>query len=260
LLIHPETPDDTLSEIPCEWRTPLRQEDGSKDTAGTSLDCRITRGDTVEGAPGVTKIPFKIDDEIMVRSLTNAAHRTKTRVVGAVHGDFILIHEPVVVINKRFVAVFDGSFESSYFTDGYRYSFLSRYRSHVFRGIVCIDYPQGVHIEQVRKHRRIRVNIESKYALIGAANWFPGDMLDISKGGCRIVLKPKTPMTEGIKVLLSFTLPNEDEVNDLRAVVVRSKPLPGGEETEVGFTFVGPPCELAKIESFCEFCLYFDLE
>jgi len=80
----------------------MRLEDGPENKAGRRLDDGVEKGDTVAGAPEVIKIPFKIDDEIMVRSLAIAAHRTKTRIVGAVHGDFILIQEPVVVINRRF--------------------------------------------------------------------------------------------------------------------------------------------------------------
>ena len=196
----------------------------------------------------------------MVRSQAIPAHRTKTTIVGAVHGDFILILEPVMVVNSRLSAIFDGVFEASYFTEGYRYNFLSRYLSHVFRDVVCIEYPQKACVHQVRKHRRIKVNIESKYAIIGAPNWFPGDMVDISRGGCRMVLKYKATMTKGMKALLVFRLPNEDEINDLRAQVVRCNPIQGGEKTEVGFSFTGPPSELAKIDSFCEFCLFFDLD
>ena len=238
----------------------MRLEDGPENKAGRRLDDGVEKGDTVAGAPEVIKIPFKIDDEIMVRSFATVAHRAKSRIIGAVHGDFILIQEPVVVINDRFLAVFDNVFECSYFTEGYRYNFLSRYRSHVLRDVVCIEYPQNVDANQIRKHRRIKVNIEVQYAVIGAPNWFPGDMVDISQGGCRLVLKSKVAITKGMKALLVFSLPNEDEINDLRAVVVRSKPIPGGETSEVGFSFSGPPCELAKIESFCEFCLFFNVD
>jgi c-di-GMP-binding flagellar brake protein YcgR len=238
----------------------MRLEDGPENIAGKRLDGSAGKGDSVAGAPEVIRIPFKIDDEIMVRSLAIAAHRTKTRIVGAVHGDLILIQEPVVVINRRLLAIFDGVFECSYFTEGYRYNFLSRYRSHALRDVVCIEYPQKVDVNQIRKHRRIKVNIEAQYAIIGAPNWFPGDMLDISQGGCRMVLKSKAAITKGMKALLVFSLPNEDEINDLGAVVVRSKPTQDGETSEIGLSFTGPPCELAKIESFCEFCLFFDVE
>ena len=71
-------------------------------------------------------------------------------------------------------------------------------------------------------------------------------MVDISQGGCRLVLKSKVTITKGMKALLVFSLPNEDDINDLRAVVVRSKPIQGGEKTEVGLSFSGPPSELAK--------------
>jgi len=206
------------------------------------------------------KVPLRIGDEIMVRSLANAAHRTKTKVVGAVHGDFILIKEPLVVINNRLVAIFDQTFECSYFAEGYRYSFVSKYKSHAFQDIVCISYPEDAEISKVRKDRRIRVNIETKYAVFGSPKWFSADMVDISKGGCRLILKSNPPLSRGMEVLLVFSLPNEEEVNDLRAQVVRSTSMPDIEATDIGLAFVRPHSELAKVESFCEFCLFFEVE
>src|SRR5208283_4053366 len=242
------------------WRKRMRLDDRLDNMAGKQLN-----GGVGNGAPDVnigeaTRIPLKIDDEIMVRSFATVAHRAKSRIIGAVHGDFILIQEPVVVINDRFLAVFDNVFECSYFAAGYRYKFLSRYRSHVLSNIVCIEYPKQVDVHQVRKHRRINVNIETKFAILGAPNWFSGDMTDISEGGCCLILNSKVPVTKGMRVLLVFRLPNEDVIDELRGVVLRSTPIEGSEATEVGLSFTGPQSELAKISSFCGFCMFFDLE
>lgn len=208
----------------------------------------------------VTTIPLKIDDEIMVRSLAMVAHRAKSRIVGAVHGKFILIQEPVVVINERFLATFDHVFECSYFTSGYLYNFLSRYKSHVLNNIVCIEYPKKVDVLQIRKHRRININIETKLAVLGAPNWFSGDMMDISEGGCRLILKSKVTMAKGMRVILVFRLPSEDVVDELRAVILRSISIDGSEVTEIGMSFIGPQSQLAKISNFCRFCMFFDVD
>jgi len=238
----------------------MRLDDGLENMAGKQLDGGVENGVSNVNVRKVTRIPLKIDDEIMVSSLTIAAHRTRSRIVGAVHGDFILIQEPIVVINERLLAVFDHVFECNYFSEGYRYNFLSRYRSHVLRNIICIEYPREVNVHQIRKHRRINVNIETKYAVFGAPNWFSADMVDISHGGCRLVLESKVAITKGMRVLLVFRLPNEDVVDELRAVVMRSMSIEGSEATEVGLSFSGPQSELAKISNFCGFCMFFDVE
>jgi c-di-GMP-binding flagellar brake protein YcgR len=242
------------------WRKRMRLEDRHDNTAGNQLDGGVKNRGPAVSAREVTRIPFRIDDEIMVSSLAIAAHRTKSRIVGAVHGDFILIQEPIVVINERLSAIFDHVFECSYFTEGYRYNFLSRYRSHVLSDIICIEYPKEVDVHQIRKHRRIKVNIETKYAVFGTPNWFSAHMVDISHSGCRLVLKSKVAIKKGMRVLMVFNLLNEDVVNELRAVVVRSWPIKGSEATNVGLSFTGPAGELAKISRFCEFCIYFDME
>ncbi len=238
----------------------MRLEDGPENLSGNQLDGGVKNRDRAVSAREVTRIPFKIDDEIMVSSQSIAAHRTKSKIVGAVHGNFILIKEPIVVINERLMAIFDDVFKCSYFIKGYRYNFLSRYKSHVLSDIICIEYPKKVDVYQIREHRRIKVNIETKYAILGTPNWFSADMVDISHCGCCLLLKSKVAITKGMKVLLVFSLPNKDVVNELRAVVVRSWPVQGGEATKVGLSLSGPPGELAKISRFCEFCMYFDLE
>ena len=242
------------------WRKRMRLDNGLKNMAGKQLNGGVENRASDVNAREVTRIPLKIDDEIMVRSLATVAHRAKSRIIGAVHGDFILIQEPVVVINERFLAVFDNVFECSYFTGGYRYNFLSRYRSHALGDILCIEYPKKVDVRQIRMHRRINVNIETKFAVLGSPNWFSGDMTDISEGGCRLILNSKVPVTKGMKVLMVFRLPNEDIVDELRAVVLRSMSIEGSEAIEVGLSFTGPPSGLAKISNFCGFCMFFDVE
>jgi c-di-GMP-binding flagellar brake protein YcgR len=242
------------------WRKRMRLDDGLENMAGKQLDGGVENRVSNVNVRKVTRIPLKIDDEIMVRSSAIVAHRTKSRIIGAVHGDFILIQEPVVVISERLLAIFDHIFECSYFTEGYRYNFLSRYRRHVLRDIVCIEYPKEVDLHQIRKHRRIKVNIETKFAVLGAPNWFSAEMADISEGGCRLILESKETLTKGMRVLLVFRLPNEDVVDELRAVVMRSMSIEGSEATEVGLSFSGPQSELAKISNFCGFCMFFDVE
>ncbi len=208
----------------------------------------------------MTRIPLRIDDEIIVRSLAISAHRAKSRIVGADHGKLILIKEPVVVVNDRFLAIFDHDFECAYFNEGYRYNFVSRYRSHVVDDIVCIEYPKEAEVHQIRKHRRIKVNIEAKFTVSGYPSWLSADMADISKGGCRLILKSKVNMKMGLRVLLVFSLPNNEVVDELKAEVLSCRSIDCGESTEIGLSFSGPRRELSKISDFCEFCMFFDVE
>ena len=210
--------------------------------------------------PRETKIPFRIDDAIIVRSLTNSAYIAKSRIVGALHSEYILVTEPTVPINDRISAVLDEGFLCAYFNDGILYSFNSRYRKHLINNVVCIEYPKEVEVRQVRKHRRIRVNIETEYSISGTLGSFVADMADISRGGCLLVSNQRSPIIKGTCLSLAFNLPNEAFVNDLQAQVVRINHIKNSKTTEIGLSFTGPPDELAKIANFCEFCMYFDLE
>ena len=206
------------------------------------------------------KIPLKIDDDLMVRSLTNTAHRTKAKVVGALYGKFILITKPIVTINERISAAFEDRFICSCFVDGHLYSFHSRYKRHLNDDVVCIEYPSEVEIKQVRKHRRIKVNIETELSLCGLTDTYSGDILDISQGGCRLVLHTLAPLAKGASVSLVFSLPNEEIVTGLECSVLSIKYFRVANMTEAGLCFKGPSRELSKVSGFCEFCMFFDLE
>ena len=212
------------------------------------------------GKPGTTRIPFRIGDGMAIRSSTDSTCIANSRIVGAVHGKYILLTEPTVKINERIPVVLNESIKCAYFDDGILYSFNSKYRQHLVYGIVCIDYPQKVEVRQVRKHRRIKVNIETEYSISGAVGSFVADMTDISCGGCRLISSRRVPLTKGTRLSLAFNLHNEAMVSGLEALSARINHTAEGKGTEIGLSFIGPPDELAKIANFCEFCMYFDLE
>lgn len=215
---------------------------------------------TREYTSTVSRIPLKIDDEIIVRSLGNAAHKTRSKIIGAVHGQFIIIDEPVVVINERLSAYIEDDFVCSYFTEGTLYNFKSRYKKHLIDNMVCINYPSDIEVRQVRKHRRIRVNIETEFQIEGTSDSFLGDMLDISRGGCRLSLHSLVPATRGMNASLVFSLPNEVVVSGLKGVIMSMRHIKSRETTELGICFSGNVDELAKVADFCEFCMFFEVE
>jgi c-di-GMP-binding flagellar brake protein YcgR len=210
--------------------------------------------------PGPARVPFRIDDAMMVRSLTNASHMARTRIIGAMHGKYVLIIEPTMKINDRISAVLDEDFLCSYFNEGAMHIFNSRYLRHLEVDVVSIAYPTKVEVRQIRRHRRIRVNIETKCTVSGTVDVFSTEMADISKGGCRLILNERAPITKGSNLSLAFNLPNTAFVSGLQTVVARIGRIPNSRTTEIGVSFTGPESEISKIMNFCEFCMYFDLE
>ena len=101
--------------------------------------------------PTPIRIPFRLDDAIMVCSLANTKHMARTRVIGAMLGKYILITEPTVKINDRISAILDENFLCSYFNNGFMHIFQSKYRRHLTEDVVCIDYPVKVDVRQIRK-------------------------------------------------------------------------------------------------------------
>jgi len=210
-------------------------------------------------APKPIKIPFRIDDPIMVCSLTDTTRMARTRILGAVHGKYILIAEPTTKIKDSISAVRDRGLLCRYFNNGFIYTFHSRYRTHLRKDVVCIDYPRILEVNQLRKYRRIRVNIETECTVCGTVV-FPAKMADISQGGCRLILNQRTGIKKETNISMTFNLPNVAFVSGLQTVVARISRIQNSRATEVGVSFTGPDSEISKISNFCEYCMYSGME
>lgn len=205
------------------------------------------------------KIPLKIDDALMVCSLTHSTHMARARIIGAVRGEFIVITEPTVPIAERNSVILDESFLCAYFNNGFLFNFQSRYREKLMNNLVCIEYPKEVEVRRIRKDCRINVNIETQLVVQGIADLLMGDMMDISKGGCRVALNQPVGITVGSIVSLTFVLPTEALVNRIHAKVVRVARIKGSRMTTLGCSFTGSSNETSKVANFCDFCMYFEV-
>lgn len=202
---------------------------------------------------------LSIGSEMIVRSIANSMHKTKSRIIGAVHGKFILIEEPVVVVNERMSIPIEGGVLCSYFESGDLYTFRSRVLKNLDEDMVSIQYPGEVEIRQIRRHKRIRVNIETEVTIPGLVSMI-GDMGDISIGGCCVTLNSIAPLVRGKSLTLTFCLPNDQTVNGLKCSVASVKHIRSEQKTIIGLSFTSPAREIAKVTSFCEFCMFFELE
>lgn len=206
------------------------------------------------------ELPLRLGGELLVRSLVNPAEMAKCKLVGAIHGDFLLITEPVIRINDRLTAFIEGTFSCSYFTSGFLYAFQSRCRRLVMDGVMCIEYPTRWEIKQLRKHRRIRVNIETEFRGPAITTPLYADMTDISSGGCRLLFHPTVGLVQGMYGVITFTLPNEQLIRRMKCQVMNASHFKSRETTEVGVKFIGPAMEVDKVTAFCEFCMFFEIE
>jgi hypothetical protein len=203
--------------------------------------------------PERIKLPFRIEDTMVVRSPAAPTRIATCKVVGAVHGRYILITEPAVKINERVSAVLDETLLCSCLCDDYLYIFYSRYRNRLMGDLVCIEYPREVEIRRIREHTRIKVDIETRVSLgNGEPVW--ASMHDISRGGCRLTFNQRVRMAKGSGIALTFDLPNEIHVERLEAVVAKIKQADGA--TETGISFISKAREISKILDFCEICRF----
>lgn len=214
------------------------------------------------------KLPLTIETDLHVRSLDVKTLQTKSRILGARHGDFLLIEEPVCHVGERVAAVIQGAFICSFFHDGDIYRFESKIKKSLGDGLSLIAYPAEFQIENIRKAHRVQVNIEAQFSVADGAPGVPsdprrrevypkGDIVDISQGGCHLILPALLHLYKNMPCRLDFILPDNQHIVGLQAQIRNVQFSKLKKITEIGLQFMGPPQEVAKIASFCQFCMFF---
>jgi c-di-GMP-binding flagellar brake protein YcgR len=205
------------------------------------------------------KLPLQLDSELAIHSASSSAHHARSKILGAVLNDFIMIEEPVFSISDRLAAVVEDDYVCSFCQEGFLYKFTSRRRQAIMRGIIAIDYPSEYEVRQLRKHHRVKVNIAAQLEVAFGDEGEPirGNMKDISDGGCLVVLPTIVSFMKGTPASLTFTLPDDQVVKALKCKVMNIHHSHIKRCTGIGLNFSEPETELGKVRKFCDFCKRF---
>ncbi|MGA2404067.1 MAG: PilZ domain-containing protein [Syntrophobacteraceae bacterium] len=201
------------------------------------------------------KIPFQLGSEVLLRSSSNPTHKTKSRIIGVLEKEFIMIEDPVFAISDNITAIVEDDFLAAYLHDGYLFTFKSRFYKKLIRNIICIDYPETFEVEQLRKESRVRVNLEA--ALVISDMRFSGYVKDLSDTGCSFELPKIISLFKGLGFVATFTLPNDQLIKDMQCTIITVKYNQIRRKTEIGAKFSGPAEQISKIRELVEFCMRF---
>lgn len=206
------------------------------------------------------KLPLTIGQEIFLRPLgENMPHKAKTQIIGARHGEFIIIDEPIIKISDRLVVLIGEAVLCWFMQEGNIYRFESIIRKSLGERLCLLEYPLNFQVESLRKHIRITVNLETEIKIGFKEEILRGTVTDISEGGCRVKLDSIVFVGRNERILLSFTLPDDRVIKNVEGIVRNVIYDRLRKKTEIGVQFKGPESELSKISSFCQFCQYFKI-
>jgi c-di-GMP-binding flagellar brake protein YcgR len=205
------------------------------------------------------KLPLEIGDIIFLQSLENRAAKAQSRILGARHGDFIIIENPVMHFSDRLFSKLSGNIHCQYTHEGDIYDFQSRVRTYIKEGFALIDYPNSFTQTQLRQHHRIRVNLETRLSLPRERDIISADMTDVSAGGCQLVVPSLLEVAKGTQCAMSFVLPDATQINKLTGTIRNVRLMKAERSTELGVEFAEPQEMLVKIQAFCRFCLFFEV-
>lgn len=202
------------------------------------------------------KIPFQLGAQLMLRSYSDRSRRTKSKIIGVLEKEFILIEKPVFAISDHIIAIVeDKELMVAYVYDGHIFTFKSQLNRELIKNIICIDYPETFEVEQLREAPRVKVNLEAEFTISDLK--LSGTVRDISETGCLLEIPKIISLFKGIELALMFTLPNDQVVKDLQGKISSVKYNQIHRKTELGVNFLSPPEEIAKIRELVNFCMRF---
>jgi c-di-GMP-binding flagellar brake protein YcgR len=214
----------------------------------------------VKGRLGaMERLPLEIGSPIFIQSLENKSVKARSTVIGARHGDFIIIENPVVHFSDRLFSKLSGSISCHYLHEGDLYEFMSTIRYYGKEDFAVIEYPPEFRLSQLRKHHRIYVNIEAMLRVPRERESFKGILTDISSGGCQVNVSTILFLTKGTECFLSFTLPDNTLIDSIKSIIRNIKIDKRNNSTEVGFEFFQDQEQLQSITRFCRFCMFFEV-
>ncbi len=205
------------------------------------------------------RLPFSIGSEIFLRPLGDEKEVSKaaSRILGARPEEFLIIDDPIIRVSERFTVPVTGSVLCWYLYEGEVYRFQSDVLKSLGEGLTLIRYPSRHQCQSLRKHQRVRVNIETVFSSEGAGEEIRGAMQDISEGGCRVLIPSLIALGRNASCAVGFTLPDGQQVRRVDSVVRGLEYSKIRRTTLVRVEFTGPPAELGKISSFCHYCMFF---
>lgn len=202
------------------------------------------------------KIPFQLGSEILLRSLS-LSHKAKSKIIGVLEKEFILIEEPVFAISDHITAIVENDFLVAYMYEGYLFTFKSRFNRKLIKNIICIDYPNTFEVEQIRTESRVKVNLEANLSISDVS--LSGLVKDISDTGCSFELPKIISLFKGLPLTATFTLPNDQLIKDLQCTIMKVKYNQIHKKTDIGAEFSGPAEEVSKIQELVRFCMRFKI-
>ncbi|SPF51354.1 hypothetical protein SBDP1_920011 [Syntrophobacter sp. SbD1] len=201
------------------------------------------------------KIPFQLGSEVLLRSSSSHSHKAKSKIIGVLEKEFIMIENPVFAISDNITAIVEDDLLVAYLYEGYLFTFKSRFNKKLIKNIICIDYPQNFEVEQVRAEPRVKVNLEAKICISDTD--YSGVVRDLSETGCSFELPKIISLFKGLELTASFTLPNDQDIKELQCKVTSVKYDQIHRRMEIGARFVSPAEEISKIHELVRFCMRF---
>jgi hypothetical protein len=203
------------------------------------------------------KIPLQLGSQILLRSLSKPSYKAKSRIIGVLEKEFIMIEEPVYTINNPATGTVKDDFLAVYLHEGRLFTFKSHFHKTLINNMICIDYPKDFQIENLRREERIKVNLDAVMTVDDMNN--SGFIKDLSYNGCLFQLSKIIPLSKGTEFAAAFSLHNNQQIKHLQCTTMSVRYDRIHQRTGIGSQFSGPEDDVSKIRELVRFCMRFKL-
>jgi len=209
------------------------------------------------------KLPFAFGGSLILRPSTRdcKVQGIRSQVLGCRPERFIIVDASA--FGRASFPVDEGPLLCVAIEEGTIYSFPSRLLKHIEENMALLEYPRKINQRKLRKHLRVKLNVEVKITLRDEdrskfrnvedlmGKVLRGTIADISEGGCRIVARSFQSVQVQSLCSLDFVLPDGQQIEGLEAIVVASRHA-GDHAYEMGLKFRGPMEQQGKLFFFCQ--------
>lgn len=213
----------------------------------------------------VAEIPFQVGGRIILRFRKGEQeNRILSQVVGFKRGQFLIIDQPES--GDSLSVISDNAFICCYTHEGDLYFFAGKVKKILDEELTLIEYPFQFQKKAVRRHQRVPVKVETGVYLVDEDRklvksvddyknrMLKATMVDISEGGCRLLVRSFETMVQNISCRIECTLPDGQRIEGLKSLVTSVRQI-DEFTSEVGLRFLGPMDQIGKIFFFCQLAL-----
>ena len=200
------------------------------------------------------QLPLQIGQDILIYAKDRKTTKATCRLIGAKRKAYILIEPPKALVNERISNEIGDEIICTFVSGGIAYQFMSKLGNAYGKEFIMIAYPDQFSAKRLRRYERVSTQIPVKMFTNTHGRWGfdQGTIMDISEGGCRLLVPMPMMLAKNTPCKLDFQLPGGTNIEQMEAEIIRAEGNRLKRSTDIRIQFKGPEEDVRRIKDFCD--------